>query len=124
MHQYSIVDYGMSSLGIAEPTHRKIQQFESKCIRSMAEEGITYGENLNNWGQERETNENIRRAPRITTTESEIYGGKLCNIHRRYTTKAGPTLNNINEYNAEINYMRADCTRIQQAIKEKHRGST
>ena len=58
----------------------KIQQFASKCIRSILEDGGNFGENPDEWANEHDANEEIRRANGIPTIESKLKDEKLCNI--------------------------------------------
>ena len=94
----------------------KIQQFASKCNRGIVEAGKTFGENPNEWGNEHETNEEIRRKRKTPAIESRINGGNICNIYRWYTAKSSTYPNNQQTYQAELNYLNIKCRRIQLAL--------
>ena len=56
---YSILDYGLSEIRIAVTMHGEIQQYASKCVRSIVEAAKRNAENPNSWGNGHESNGGI-----------------------------------------------------------------
>ena len=114
---YSILKYGLCALKIRDAMMVKLQQFTSKCIRDIVGAGDKEKQTIQRktetsaqWKEKRKTNVQIRRDEGTPTIVSKIYGWKLRNIYRWCVTKAETVLNNQNELNGDINYLKICVT--------------
>ena len=118
---YSILGYGRCALRITEAMQITIHQFSSECIRCVVEDGKHFGGNPDEWANEHDKNEEMRRINGIPTIESKLRGGQLCNIYRWYATKAIAYLNNKSFYRADIEHLSLKCERMQLIIRQKRK---
>jgi len=119
--------YGLITLNISESIVIKLQQFRTKCIRSITDvnknndqRNNTQTETEEEWKEKHKTNEQIRKGNMIPTIESKLYGEKLCNIYRWETAKANTYLNNQDELNDDINHISTLCDRLKKVINKKN----
>ena len=104
----------------------KIQQFCSKCIRSIVESNnkeqhnnARQSETDEEWKETHKTNQQIRRDNAVPTIESKIYSEKLCCAYRWKSTNANAYLNNQEELEADLSYLNIKCERLKNIINEK-----
>ena len=119
---YSILKYGLSAIKISDQYRKKIQQFASKCTRSIVEAN----ENTKMTGKTGSrtnhlTNKKIRIKHGIPTTESRIYAEKLCDIYRWYTAQSSNYLNNTEEYDIDMNYLNHNIKNTQDILTRQRK---
>ena len=109
----SVMKYSMTTINRTQAADEKMQQFASKCLRS-----IIYGKNIINENEQRITNYDLRAENNISTTHSQLTRDKICDIYRWKTSLSPSYLNNKEDCENMLNMWRILWNRMKNIINK------
>ena len=109
----SVMKYSMTTINKTQAADEKMQQFASKCLRS-----IVYGNNAINENEHRNTNYDLRVENNISTTHSQLIRDKICDIYRWKTSLSPSYLNNKEDCENMLNMWKKLWNRMRNIINK------